>query len=185
MRAAPGLCLSGLFAAASLAAQPVSAGLKAGVPLTRLLSAAPAGPPVETKRYTLGPMVELRLPRSFAVEIDMLFKRMEYGRKTAANRWELPLLVKRRFGRGRWNPFAGVGASFNWVTGARSGDPAELLHRSTKGVVTGAGVEGRLGRLRVSPELRFTRWADRNFGVRDAALRSELSQVEVLVGVAF
>jgi hypothetical protein len=45
---------------------------------------------------------------------------------------------------------------------------AELRHRHTRGVVIGAGLERRFGAFRLTPEVRFTRWADRNFGVHDA-----------------
>ncbi len=63
------------------------------------------------------------------------------------------------------------------------GDVASGRHRSpanrrglfvfhTWGVVTGAGLKRRFGPLRLTPEVRFTRWADRNFGVHHAPLRS-------------
>jgi hypothetical protein len=53
------------------------------------------------------------------------------------------------------------------------------------GIVAGTGIETRLGRLRLAPEVRFTRWADRNLGVRDAPLRSSLTQAEILAGLTF
>jgi len=62
---------------------------------------------------------------------------------------------------------------------------AELRHRHTRGVVIGAGLERRFGAFRLTPEVRFTRWADRNFDVRDAPLRSNLTQPEFLIGFEF
>jgi hypothetical protein len=62
---------------------------------------------------------------------------------------------------------------------------AELRHRHTRGLVLGAGADRRIGIVRIAPEIRFTHWADRNLGVHDAPLRSNLTQAEILVGFTF
>lgn len=62
---------------------------------------------------------------------------------------------------------------------------AEMRHRGTMGFVGAVGFEKRWGRLRLEPELRFSHWADRNFGVYDAPLRSNLDQIEILAGFMF
>jgi hypothetical protein len=69
--------------------------------------------------------------------------------------------------------------------GAGGANVAELRHRGTKGAVLGGGVEWKFGPIRLAPELRLTHWGDRNFGVRDSSIRSNLTQVEALVGVMF
>ncbi len=104
-----------------------------------------------------------------------------------AGRWEFPALFRYRFARGRLRPFVGAGLSLNRVTGASRliGGPAELRHRQALGFVFGGGLAMRLGGVRLAPEIRYTHWGDRNFGVRDAALRSRLDQVDLLVGVSF
>jgi hypothetical protein len=73
------------------------------------------------------------------------------------------------------------------VTGSHSAekDFVELRRRSAPGLAIGFGVERRFGPVRVTPEVRFTHWTDRNFGVRDAALRSNLNQAEFLAGFTF
>jgi hypothetical protein len=81
--------------------------------------------------------------------------------------------------------FAAAGVSFNEVRGVRGPRLAELRHRGTMGFCAGAGVEIRRGAFRLVPEIRITHWTDRNFGVRDAALRSRLTQVELLAGFVF
>jgi hypothetical protein len=123
--------------------------------------------------------------------------------KVTGNRWELPIILKYRIVRRRPQTFVEVGASFNRVAAIHgisvcsrtsSGQEFycvgnqvffELRHRSTKGVLLGGGLEMRLGPLRLAPEFRLTHWADRNFGVRDAPLRSNLTETEFLVGITF
>ena len=85
-------------------AQPVSFGLKGGVPMTDAVGGNFGGAS-EARRYTVGVMVELRLPASFAVEADGLYKRTGYRAsqsdfaltttgRVRANSWEFPLLLK-------------------------------------------------------------------------------------------
>jgi len=123
--------------------------------------------------------------------------------RATGNRWELPLILKYRVAK--WPPrvFVELGVSFNRIAGihgigvcARTSSGQEfycvgnqtlfeLRHRSTKGALIGGGLETRLGPLRFNPEFRLTHWADRNFGVRDAPLRSNLTQAEFLAGFTF
>lgn len=176
-----------LLAVLPFEAQTISAGLKVGVPLTALVTASSPGYQASTRRYTLGPAIELKLVHRLALEAGALYKRLEFGYSGAgssAGRWEFPFLVKYRFRGWLWRPFVGAGASLNWVNGS-GGRFAELRHGSAVGIVAGTGIETRLGRLRLAPEVRFTRWADRNLGVRDASLRSSLTQAEILAGLTF
>ncbi|MCE5311063.1 MAG: PorT family protein [Acidobacteriales bacterium] len=187
-----------LSAPAAVAAKvpSIEFGLKAGVPLTALMTAASNGYEPRTRRYTLGPTLELKLPYKFSFEVDLLYKRMAYlypgpisrlSTPAVAGRWELPVLAKYRFTAGRCNPFMTLGGSWNRVTGSHSmgKDSIGLRHRSVLGLAIGFGVERRFGPIRVMPEVRFTHWTDRNFGVRDAALRSNLNQTEFLAGFTF
>jgi hypothetical protein len=170
-------------------AQAPSFGLRAGVPLTSLLKSAAPQFQVVTHRYTIGPTVELNLPHRFAVEADLLYKRLEYkfappnscASNVKASRWELPLMLEYKFA-GQRLPFLGLGGSFNRVVHVEGVNVAQLRHRTAKGLVIGAGLERRLGILRLIPEVRLTRWGDRNYGVHDAPLRSNLTQIEFLIG---
>ena len=58
-------------------AQPVSFGVKGGVPLTDAVE-GDFGGASEARRYTVGLMIELRLPASFAFEADGLYRRTGY-----------------------------------------------------------------------------------------------------------
>jgi hypothetical protein len=64
----------------------------------------------ESRFYTVGPMMELRLPRQMGVEIDALYRRMGTSggecstvflicgfSRSRANAWGFPIIVKRRF----------------------------------------------------------------------------------------
>jgi len=189
-------CVLVFLAAGTASAQVFSFGLKAGISLNSLLKSASPRFHVTTHHYTLGPTLELKLPYRLAFEADLLYKRLEYryartGSITQTSladvkidRWELPVLFKYTFvGRGR--PFVDLGGSFNRVVHIDGVNVAELRHRHTRGLVLGAGADRRIGIVRIAPEIRFTHWADRNFGVHDAPLRSNLTQAEILVGFTF
>jgi hypothetical protein len=108
-------------------AQAVSVGLLGGVPLTT----AP-GSNDESKRYVIGPSVEVRLPAEFAVEVDALYRRTgsssafytqqdpsapirAYYYRQRGNSWEFPILGKYYFRSrtARWQPFLATGYAFH------------------------------------------------------------------------
>src|SRR3954452_22116849 len=88
-----------------------------------------------TRRYTVGGGVALRLPASFAAEVDVLYKRLGYDLtssspgipvinqhlSTTANSWEFPLLgVFHPRSFRHLSPRVSAGVSFRGVTGAAS-----------------------------------------------------------------
>jgi hypothetical protein len=196
-----------LLASSTLWAQPVSVGMRAGVPLTHMLA---SDAPVETSgaHFTIGPTVEFHIWRGIGGGADFLFARA--GISTAGTgephvefwRWEAPISVNYRF-HVRAQPFVRAGIDFNRVfdvTGSNecspaspggrfyclgSGQTAELRHRGTYGFVLGGGLRFKVRKLKLEPEARLTRWADRNFGVQDSALRSNLTEVGLMLGVIF
>lgn len=188
-----------LFAAAAAAsAQSLSFGLKAGKATTDLVRAAvaPAGQFASTGGNTvIGPVGELHLPLALSIEVDALHRDLGYrfqaapglglpDRRVSGGLWEFPFLVKYRPSRLFVSPFGEAGAAFNHVTGV-DGAP-ELKKSSTAGVVLGAGLEGRFPVIRLSGELRFTRWTDDNFRVSpDGRGLSRRNQLEFLVGITF
>jgi len=182
-----------LVAGPTASAQVFSFGLKTGIPMNSLLESAAPSFQVVTHRYTLGPTVELKLFRVLALEADLLYKRLEYadvitataGASVKIDRWELPAVVKYVFDGRHVRSFVEVGGSFNRVVHIEGMNVVEVRHRHTRGLVIGAGLGRRIGFVRIEPEIRFTHWADRNFGVHDAPLRSKLTQAELLVGFMF
>lgn len=128
---------------------PVSIGAKAGVPLSDVFEyKAPdsCGATAaicsfinyssKTKRYTVGPTVELRLPHGFGVEFDALYNRLNYDSyfvlstpssglsthftSTAADRWSFPILLKWRHDVRRMSPFIDGGIAFDHISGVGS-----------------------------------------------------------------
>ena len=117
-------------------------------------------------------------------------------------RLETPLTLTYRF-RPPTRPFLRIGVSFNRafdISGATecargpfgeqfycigASPIAELRHPGTFGFVGGGGLRLPLKKVHLEPEVRLTHWIDRNFGVRDSAVRSNLSQIEFLMGAVF
>jgi opacity protein-like surface antigen len=208
--------LLSVFAAAAVA-QPIGFGVKVGLPLTDAFdtaSNATTSYESDTKRYVIGPQIELRLPAGFGIELDALYTRLNFSSVggvagsvvnavTDADAWEFPLLLKKRFGGANAGvaaarPFVVTGASFrrlsgitqiqNFITGnsQTTSSPAELQDKNATGFVVGGGVEIRALFLRISPEVRFTRWGTSNFreGISNL-LETNRNQGQFLVGFHF
>jgi hypothetical protein len=63
-------------------------------------------------------------------------------------------------------------------------EPSELRKRLYPGVTAAGGVTRRLGRIRVTPEARYTRWTA-NIGPPGGLLRFASNQVEVMLGLSY
>ena len=213
-----------LSVAASAFPQHLSVGIKGGVPLSSLLDAPGDRFPylASTKRYTLGPALEVRLPWRLGLEVNALYKRFGYSRdftdittigsspvlvnartRATGNHWEFPLLLKFRLADGPlFRPYVSAGASFNRVSAkeateffvpAGSGglrpfantNPPQLQNRTGRGFVLGGELELNALFLRLTPELRYTRWGVANFRDINGLLNSNQNQAELLLGITF
>lgn len=168
-------------------AQPFGAGMKVGVPATDAFKVFPVPSPSiftgDSPRYTIGPYVELRLPANMAVEVDALYRSYDFrtdGLGASASSWEFPFLVKHRFFAGPVRPYFDAGVSFSRLSDIKL---SSLNHRSNYGIVVGGGLEFNLFLIKVSPELRYTGWAFRNFD--GSQVQSKRNQLAVLVGFGF
>lgn len=164
-----------------------------------------------TRRYVVGPTVGLRLTRGLGMEFDALYGRLGFDMdtkssgvslthtRTTASSWEFPVLGKYSLLRMPVvKPFVDGGISFRRTSGISSttvtsiegvppftqssstNDPS-LANRSWYGGVIGLGAEARVGRVRISPEFRYTRWAvDRHI---DVNLHSNQNEVVFLLGM--
>ena len=176
-----------LIAAGCASAQPFGAGLKVGVPATDAFKVFP-DPTLgvfsgESHRYTVGPYVELRLPANMAVEVDALYRSYDFrsaGVGASGTSWEFPVLLKHRFIAGPVRPYFDGGLSFSRLSDIKL---SSLNHRSNYGIVVGGGIEFNLFLIKVSPEIRYTGWAFRNFDGSD--VQSKRNQLAVLVGFGF
>jgi len=115
-------------------------GVKGGVPLSPALEAGVDGGPrlsevatSDTRAYIIGPMVGLRLPRGFGVEVDALYSHLGFDdllttfilgpietvqTRTLAGSWEFPIVGKYHFRRSSVaSPYVEGGVSFRHLTG--------------------------------------------------------------------
>ena len=191
------------LAAATLAAQPVSFGAKAGVPLTDFIGAAGGGGVLAAvehpQRYLLGPTVEVKLPFSLAFEADVLYRRVNFDTQSTgarlepttlvtSNDWEFPLLLKYRFrGMKFVRPYADAGVAFDRLQGLANAvvlTSSVLKNSGTTGAVAGAGLDFHFLMLHVAPEVRYTRWTSAHFNLA-GVLASQQNQAEFMVGITF
>jgi outer membrane protein with beta-barrel domain len=123
-----------VFALGALAAfsQPVSFGVKGGVPLTDFLSTTSTPPTISlstTNPYIIGPTLEVRLPANLAVEFDALFRHFRYEigegpliggfevSKATSNAWEFPLLLKYKLPGKFVRPYIDGGVAWDHLQG--------------------------------------------------------------------
>lgn len=181
-----------LFAALSaqaFALGPISLGLRAGLPLNDLVDIASNNPNQffsTTQRYTFGPTLALNLPAGLSAEVDFLWKRFSLGRPIPLNErdfnsFEIPVMGKWRSGGGLVRPIVGAGVSFR-----RWGDFGSFLggdlDRNNTGFVLGGGIEIRAIFLKITPEIRYTRWGSQSF---TPTVQANRNQVDFLVGLTF
>ncbi len=162
--------------------QPISIGIKGGVPLDRAGQGDDTRTTVDKRRWTVGPSVEVHLPGRFSIGVEALYRRLGYStvrnvgqasffEKSTTDHWEVPIYAKYRFGDEPVRPFVLGGGAFEHAkvrgTAGCTGDPMlcgstgthELKSSSWGGgYVAGAGVEFRLGTWKIAPEIRYTRW---------------------------
>lgn len=182
----------------------LSFGIRGGLPLTNFFQSI--SNPDETftsnaTRFTIGPTVELHLPAGFGLEADALFRHFHYEgsaglvdelvHSSASNAWEFPLLVKYRTPGVFVRPFLDAGIAFDHWSGTRqlsviSGPTTSTgTSGSNTGFVAGAGIELHVPLVRISPEIRYTRWGAASVTDLGGALRSSQNQAEFLVGLTF
>lgn len=204
-----------LFAtAAAYPADIFSFGVKGGVPLNDAFNAGRSGSVsyiTQSKRFVVGPEIELNLPFGLGIEVDALYRRLQFNSdeafvntlihgKTTANSWDFPLLVKKRFGEGAIKPYVSAGATFRNLTNVErvetffsgsnlqnqtTGNPSSLRDNFTTGFTAAGGLQLGVGIVRISPEIRYTRWGWDSFRSVDSLLKSNSDQWDFLVGITF
>jgi hypothetical protein len=179
-----------LFLGVGAMAQPISFGIRAGVPLTEAYSdvtLVQSNGLVETFSqsigYAIGPMAELHLPLGFSVEGDALYRPIQLsytgtvgsvGQSTTS--WEFPIVGKYHFLHlPVVKPYVEAGPSFRHVGQG---------YFSNTGFILGLGVEIKISRIRIEPDIRYDRWgADAESALTH--LPTQLNQAEFLVGLTF
>jgi hypothetical protein len=164
-----------LVANSAAFAQHISVGVVAGVPFTGGLSDFTTPNSVlnqvthtysNSHQYIVGPMLEVRLPFSLAIEVDALYRPVNATNNVIlgtgatqitlqssinAATWEFPVLGKYRFAFPVVKPYVEAGPSFRKTANT-------LSYFSGKGFTLGGGVEVKVLKLRIAPEIRYTHW---------------------------
>jgi hypothetical protein len=182
--------------------QLFSAGIKVGAPVTdpfsdATFSALSTGGTVhsfsDAKKFLIGPMVELHLPFGFSINADGLYRPLRLVQISALpnvtatgkistnyTSWEVAPVVRYRFLHTPIvKPFAEAGPSFRFLAA-----PLDQA-LSDRGFTLGGGVEVKLLRFRIAPELRYTRWGSDHISPQTFFFQSDQNQAELLVGFAF
>ena len=157
-------------------------------------------------RYTFGAGAEFHLPAHLRFEVDGLYKRGGFNsynivgdgayRPTNFNWWEVPGVFKINFAMGHFRPFVDVGASLRHIStirqttfapaafqGVITDNALELHNRNSFGGVAGIGFTFKKGPFELTPEARYTRWANQAFV--GPGLRTNLDQGDILLGIGF
>jgi hypothetical protein len=160
-------------------------------------------------RYEFGVSGEFHLPKHLRFEVDGLFKRGGFDsqlpwsaggvayRPTTFNQWEIPGLFKYNVAMGHFRPFIDFGASMRHIStitqrnaaaglflGPQYATNSIALHnRNSYGGVAGFGFTFKKGPFELSPEARYTRWANEAFEY--TGFRTNLDQGDVLLGISF
>lgn len=159
-------------------------------------------------RYEFGVSGEFHLPYHLRFEVDGLFKRAGFATSSAGvggtnyyasklNVFEVPGLFKYNIAVGHFRPFVDFGASLRHIAGLQTtstlaglpnnivtGNVAGLDNRNSFGGVAGFGITFKKGPFELTPEARYTRWANQSFS-SVAGLRTNLDQGDVLLGISF
>lgn len=97
-------------------------------------------------------------------------------RFVASTTWEFPVLFKYTMSGNRFRPFVDGGVAFRSLE--RTGAPGPSRH----GFAAGAGVAIGLGRIQLTPQLRYTRWAQSETNGYYLVKRDQL---EFLTGISY
>ncbi len=161
-------------------------------------------------RYILGVSAEFHLPYHLRFEVDGLYKRAGFASQndfalgggatqyynTSFNQIEVPGVFKYDLALGHLRPFVEAGASLRHISTVSqsseysslplfyyNNNTPELMNRNSFGGVAGFGITFKKGMFELTPEVRYTRWANQSFEA--AGLRTNLDQGDVLLGLSF
>lgn len=210
MKIALGLLLCQIAGLRNVHAQHISVGVVSGIPATESFDTGfiyRGSFDPTTARYILGPAVAVRLGNRFAAEFSALYQPFSFRQstiiltpaswKTTGNLWQFPMLLKYRFPEGPIAPYITAGPSLQFVTNITESfvtivDPTPVVshpppdRRVIAGFAAGAGLGFSLGRLHISPEVRYTRWAAENFNFTQTNhVGTSLNQVQILIAFMF
>jgi len=131
-----------------------------------------------SRSWILGGLLEVQLTNRFAIEADILHRPLRTtiiyttfpaggpsvtttNNYLAANTWEFPLMLKWNLPsplvRGRVRPFLEGGVAFRTSQDVSGALPSQF------GMTAGVGAAIHLGKFRLAPTIRYTRWDKETF----------------------
>lgn len=187
------------LAANSFAAGPFLIGVRGGVPLNDIVDTVNDNGNFSsaTRRYVIGPTLGVKLPIGLSVEGDALYQRLSIdfasngGNSTvvsaSANSWTFPVMLKWT-APGPVAPFIGAGVSVRHLSDF--GNVGDFLtgtdYQNSTGFVVGGGICLKAGPVRITPEIRWTRYGEANFGsAAQDFYKVNRNQAQILVGLTF
>jgi hypothetical protein len=166
-----------LVGASILGAQTLSFGVKGGGFFTE-----PAERLDQSRKYVVGPFVELGFGSRVAVEGNALYSRFGTAAGIRAHSAEFPVLGKYYFAdrESSVRPWLSSGFAFRniWFDEGRGNRRLNSTEPAV-GAVFGAGASFKTWIFRLTPEVRYTRWGGYNFPATNP------HQVQALVGIGF
>ncbi len=200
-------------------AQSLSAGIIGGVALTDPIWTGSHYRTLYfsiSKPYVVGPAIELHLRSRLALEFGALYRHTGYRMrlqivniveqaKTVTDSWEFPLVTRYRVFSARISPNVAAGVAFRHLhnlhsiyelsTGSfyslqQSDSARELRTKNNWGGVVGIGIETRIWKIRILPQMRYTRWnsdafRDPQWDANTKTVKSSRDQFDFLVGLMF
>jgi outer membrane protein W len=173
-----------LAGASAVGAQTLSYGVKGGGTFTD-----PAERSDQSKRYVVGPMAEIGFGSRLGIEFNALYSRFGStltGGAVRGHAVEFPALGKFYFAdrSSSVRPYASSGFAFRniWFENTRSNRVGSRNINSTEpavGAVVGGGVAFKTWILKLTPEVRYTRWGGFNYPATNP------NQLQALVGISF
>ncbi len=196
------LCWLALAASTAAMPQGFSFGVKGGVPITDALKVLDRSRYFSDRApYVIGPAVELRLIGGLSAESGVFYRKVQYtltspggvASRVTGQSWEIPILAKYRAPGALIRPLVSAGLSYRRLarfrqrtpSGAVSVAPSEVVGHSTAGATVGGGLELSVPLLRLSAELRYTRWGSTSIRSGITGLATQLNQADFLLGAMF
>lgn len=143
-----------------------------------------------SKDYIVGALLAVSIPANFSLEADGLYRPMKFtGSSTLPNSflspatvvtWEFPILLQYRWRLAALplTPLLEIGPSFRASGNVNGTAP------SNHGITAGAGVQAHVWKLKIAPQLRYTRWVADGAHYVDAPSTKQ-DQIELLVSLSF
>ena len=153
-----------------------------GIPGSRTFS--------DSKSPVLGLMIEFEPIRKLFIEFNGLYRPLHLSDESLLSgsgqpmahkttdrvtvlTWEFPILAKYKLPGTRAKPFFEAGPAFRSSGNLNGANPSKY------GATGGAGVEIKWGKVRISPGLRYSRWA------KDEITPTNRNQIEAIIGISY